>query len=375
MLPKLSHYGGVEGFAWRLAKALAPHYEVDFICARQETKPPKGVRVICLGRPCLGKCFKVLWFALGAEWVRRKRQYDLTIGLGNTVCQDILRISGGPTRIFWQHSIKAWPSGFPRAWKMLRRRLSLANHVILAIERLQIKYSKQIIANSHLVRDWTLQAFPVLDASNVGIIYNKPDLARFSPCNASEKQRARMALNIPEDATVISTAGTNFILKGIRQLIEALPLLPENTVLLVAGGRRAQKYRQLAAQLGLQDRVRFLGKVDDMPALYHASDLFILLSFYDACSNAVLEAQASGLPVISTRTNGSSYFLPSEQVINAGDHPEKIATTIQQTLAAAPLGVFTFPTNIPSGIEPYIDRISSILQDKKNSRRASALSS
>ena len=361
MLPKLSHYGGVEGFAWRLARALTPLYDVDFICARQETDPPPGVKVLRVGRPCLGQCFKILWFALGAEWARRKGKYDLTIGLGNTVCQDILRISGGPTRIFWKHSIKAWPSGFSKHWKMIRRRLSPANHLILAIERLQIKHSGQIIANSHLVRDWTVEAFPVLEASRMGIIYNKPDLSRFSPCSAAEKKRARAALDIPEDATVISTAGTNFILKGIRPLIQTLSLLPENTVLLVAGGRRARKYRQCAAQLGLQNRVRFLGKVEDMPSLYHASDLFILLSFYDACSNAVLEARASGLPVISTRTNGSSYFLPPEHIVDTPHDTKGLATTIRQVLATAADPGFTFPADIPCGIEPYIHRIASLL--------------
>ena len=362
MLPRLSHYGGVEGFAWRLARALTPFYDVNFICARQETDPPAGVRVICVGRPQLGKFFKILWFAMGAERARRKGHYDLTIGLGNTICQDILRISGGPTRIFWKHSIQAYPSRCAQTWKMLRRRLSPANNLVLAIEQLQIKNSGLLIANSHLVQNWTLQAFPDLDAKRMGLIYNKPDLTRFSPCSTTDKQRARTALDIPQYATVISTAGTNFVLKGIRQLIQTLPFLPDTTILLVAGGRRSQSYQALAAKFGVSDRVRFLGKVEDMPTLYYASDLFILLSFYDACSNAVLEALAAGLPVISTRTNGSSYFLPSSQVIDAGEHPEKIALTIQKVLAGDTSSAFTFPTDIPSGIDPYIDCISVMLK-------------
>lgn len=367
MLPKLSRYGGVEGFAWRLAEALALQYEVDFICARQETAPPQGVHVICVGRPCLGKFFKILWFAVWAEYTRHRGGYDLSIGLGNTIRQDILRLSGGPTRIFWKHSIKAWPSHGARRWKMLRRWLSPANLLVLLIERLQIHCSGRLIANSHQVRDWTLEAFPVLDAPDMGIIYNKPDLTRFAPCTASEKKRIRTALDIPEHATVISTAGTNFILKGIRQLIKTLPFLPETTILLVAGGRRPKKYQELASTLGVSDRVRFLGKVEDMPALYRASDLFILLSFYDACSNAVLEALTTGLPVISTKTNGSSYFLPSEQVIDAEEAPKITARTIINTLAKTTSPVFTFPSEIPSGIVPYLDRIASILNDKKTS--------
>ncbi|MFA7166285.1 MAG: glycosyltransferase family 4 protein [Desulfoplanes sp.] len=367
MLPRLSHYGGVEGFAWRLAKALTPYYNVDFICARQETDPPAGVKVICVGRPQLGKFFKIFWFAMGAEIARRKGRYDLTIGLGNTICQDILRLSGGPTRIFWKHSIQAYPSdGYAQTWKMIRRRLSPANMLVRAIERLQIHHSRQLIANSHQVRNWTLEAFPILDAKRIDIIYNKPDLTRFAPCNAPQKKRARTVLNIPSHATVISTAGTNFVLKGILQLIQTLLFLPDTTILLVAGGRRPKKYQTLASKLGVSDRVRFLGKVDEMTSLYQASDLFILLSFYDACSNAVLEALASGLPVISTRTNGSSYFLPPRQVIDAGENPKKIALTIQKVLEGDTSTAFTFPTDIPSGIEPYVDRIAAMLKQQTN---------
>ena len=60
MLPKLSLYGGVEGFAWRLAEALARGHDIHFICARQETDSPAGVRVIRVGRPFFGKFFKIL---------------------------------------------------------------------------------------------------------------------------------------------------------------------------------------------------------------------------------------------------------------------------------------------------------------------------
>ena len=362
MLPKLSLYGGVEGFAWRLAEALARDHDVHFICARQETASPAGVRVIRVGRPFFGKFFKILWFALAAEWVRRRQDYDLTIGLGNTIIQDILRVSGGPTRIFWKHSIKAYPRGYARTWKMIRRKISPANNLVLAIEKLQMRFSGRIIANSHMVREWTLAAFPHLKHGNVDIIYNRPDLSKFSSCSSSEKTRARKKLGIGGNKKVIATAGTNFMLKGIRPLIATMAHLPDDTLLVVAGGRHCGKYRRLAEKLGLADRVHFLGRVDDMPTVYHASDLFILLSFYDACSNAVLEALASGLPVISTTTNGSSFFVPENHIVAPDIAPRDLAKIIQNKLGQQP-HPFSFPADVPSGIAPYVHLVEDTLEN------------
>jgi UDP-glucose:(heptosyl)LPS alpha-1,3-glucosyltransferase len=361
MLPKLSHYGGVEGFAWRLAKALGREYEVDFICSRKETAPPQGVRVICVGRPFMGKFVKILWFAAAAEWIRRKGDYDLSIGLGNTVCQDILRISGGPTRIFWKHSIRAYPKGFARTWKMIRRRLSPANHLVLLIEKLQIRFSRQVIANSDLVKDWILEAFPHLSPHTVDVIYNQPDLQKFSPVAPSDTRQARQQLGIFEDKRIIATAGTNFMLKGIGPLIRCLAYLPADTMLLVAGGRHNEKYQRLARKIGVDERVRFLGKVDDMVTFYQASDMFILLSFYDACSNAVLEALASGLPVISTRTNGSSFFLPETAIVDPSIHPSDLAATIAKIFDSRQATSFTFPDHLQAGLDPYVHKVKTIL--------------
>jgi UDP-glucose:(heptosyl)LPS alpha-1,3-glucosyltransferase len=362
MLPKLSRYGGVEGFAWRLSQALAQEYKVDFICARQTTQAPEGVRVICIGRPWFGKTFKILWFALGAEWLRRRNAYDLTIGLGNTICQDILRISGGPTRVFWKYSQKAYAKGFPRRWKMLRRRISPSNNLILLIEKLQIKHSKILVANSHLIKKWLCEAYPQLTDQAVSIIYNRPNLEAFSPCSASEKRAIRSRLQLP-NTVIIGTAATNFMLKGIRPLITTLPFLPENHILVIAGGRNSSRYKRLAQKLNISDQVYFLGRVDDMASFYRACDLFILLSFYDACSNAILEALATGIPVISTTTNGSSIVLPAENIIEPDSSPETIASVIENAMnQKKQLPSITFPTDADAGLQPYMKMISTLLR-------------
>ena len=103
ILPRLSRYGGVEQFAFRLAEALAEtrnsEHEVEFICARSECLPPVGVRTHVVGRPGGLKFIKMLWFLIRAEQVRKRGNYDLVISLGKTWNQDMMRVGGGPAEV------------------------------------------------------------------------------------------------------------------------------------------------------------------------------------------------------------------------------------------------------------------------------------
>ena len=359
MLPKLSRYGGAEQFGYRLAEYLATQcageFDVTFICAKQDGPAPRGVKVIRVGRPIPGKLGKVLWFALAAEVARRRGKFDVSIGLGNSIFQDIARLSGGPTRLFWDYSIRAYAPGRERALKTLARHLSLGKQLARLVEGLCVRSTPVLVANSEFVRDLTVRANPHLKPENIRLIYNKPDLTRFSPGDPAAKAQLRGRFGLPHNADLILTAGTNFRLKGVHVLIRSLAQLPPSFHLAVAGGRGSRELLGLAESLGVQRRVHFLGRVDDMPALYQAGDIFVLNTFYDACANAVLEALACGLPTISTSSNGSSVFLRPEAVMDDPTDAEKLADRIRSLINNGP----TRRTNYdpPSGLEPYADLI------------------
>lgn len=369
LLPRLGRYGGVEQFAWNLSAALAEAgHEVDFICARKETDPPAGVRPIVVGRSAGLKSLKTLQFLFGAEMARRRGNYDLAISLGKTWEQDMLRVGGGPLSTFWELSAEAWPQGLSRTLKMLRRRLSPANWITTLVERRQYDGHSTVICVSDAVRDWTIRAFPGLTKTPPEVIYNLPDLTRFSRPSPAEKSEARRAYGLAEDAVVISTASSNFALKGIGPLIRAMSLLPDNFILLIAGGRDAGSYQRLAEELSVGERVRFLGKVDDMPQLYRASDIFALPTFYDACSNAVLEALASGVRTLSTTRNGSSHFLPPHWITDKpGDH-EDLARRLASMILEPEPGPFLWPEGIRAGLPAWLERIDAALAEKERNR-------
>ncbi|EGB14065.1 glycosyl transferase group 1 [Pseudodesulfovibrio mercurii] len=364
-MPRLSRYGGAESFAWRLSEALAARgHEVDFICARCETDPPEGVEPVVLGRFGGFRLVKVLWFAFAADRACRRGDYDLVFGMGKTLNQDILRIGGGPISKFWELSKRAWPRGFARSFKMLRRRLSPGNWAIHVIDRIRMRRTPHLVCVSDLVRDWLVESHPHLNRDDIAVIYNRPDLERFSPIGDQERLRLRAASHIAEDQVVVATAATNFALKGVRHLVGMLARLPENYVLRVAGGRNPAKYERLARDLGVADRVRFLGRVDDMPAFYRAADVFILASFYDACSNAALEALACGCRSLSSALNGSARFLPQRWVFPDPADEAAMAEVVLRAAGESRPGPFQWPDHVLSGLDPYVEMVEGLLDGK-----------
>jgi len=369
-MPRLSLYGGAEGFGWRLAGELAAAgHQVDYLCARAEGQPPAGVNIIEMGRPPLGRAVKNIWFAWAVEKHLRQSRHDLVIGLGRTWHQDILRVGGGPQDIFQRLTLSAYGSGFTRACKRLRREISPAAAVIRWMESRQFDTpsnpGQRVICVSHLVRDWLLEAHPALDPARVSVIYNRPDLARFSPPNPARRAALRQNHGVAESDVVICTAGTNFALKGVGTLVRALALLPQNHRLVVAGGRNPEHWRVLARSLGVERRVNFLGKVDDMPSFYAVADVFALPTYYDACSNAVLEALACGLPAITSSRNGSAVFIPQRLVLKDPGDAESLAALIREAGAHAPRTPFTWPGDQPCGMEPYLALVDELLAQKK----------
>jgi glycosyltransferase involved in cell wall biosynthesis len=93
--------------------------------------------------------------------------------------------------------------------------------------------------------------------------------------------------------------------KGHRVLLEAAAEVPDACFLLAGEGPEREGLEAEARRLGLDDRVRFLGRREDVPQLLAAADVFALPSLYEGSSLAVLEAMAAGTPVVSSAIGGT----------------------------------------------------------------------
>ena len=142
-----------------------------------------------------------------------------------------------------------------------------------------------------------------LDLNDLVVIRNGIDTRRFVAGDASQ---ARQQLGLPADRRLLGCSGRLELLKGQKLLIDALPQLPADVDIVLAGsGSYEKQLRELVDARGLSSRVHFLGRVDDMPLFYQALDLFCLPSFKEGMPLSPLEAQACDIPAIVTDVGGS----------------------------------------------------------------------
>lgn len=124
---------------------------------------------------------------------------------------------------------------------------------------------------------------------------------------------SRESLNTPANAFLILGVGRFVRRKGFHTLIEALPGLNDTYVWLMGDGEERENLQNQAAQLGVADRVRFLGWQRSPAPYLAACDVFCMPSTHEPLGNVILEAWGVGKPVISTRSEGPVWFMQNER--------------------------------------------------------------
>ncbi len=154
-----------------------------------------------------------------------------------------------------------------------------------------------------------------------------------------DRRMCRDQFGLPRDVLVLATVGALIPRKGQRYAIEALPALPEAILLLAGKGEDEAMLRSLAQQLGVAERVRFLGPVphSELPILLNAADVFVLPSASEGLANAWVEALACGTPVVTTPIPGAQELItdPDWGRLVPRDGPA-IAAAVSALLAERP---------------------------------------
>jgi UDP-glucose:(heptosyl)LPS alpha-1,3-glucosyltransferase len=144
------------------------------------------------------------------------------------------------------------------------------------------------------------------------------------------------------EATTFLLVANNFGLKGVGTALHALARLnvfAPGTRLAIAGGGDVARYSRIAHRLGIAGQVHFLGKLDQIEEAYAAADVALQPTRYDACSLATLEGLASGLPTITTRSNGAAELITSEKqgiVLDRSTDIEAMTRAMQRLLQSDP---------------------------------------
>ncbi|MEE9196564.1 MAG: glycosyltransferase family 4 protein, partial [bacterium] len=243
-------------------------------------------------------------FARAVSWflMNNRDRFDVVHSFERTLGQDVYRAGDGCHREWLAQRARA-----ETPWKNFCIAANPLHRYYLSIERKIFQTTPIIVANAERGREEIMRHYGV-EPERVRVIHTGVDRERFQPDNR-ERFRAlvRKEIGVPPDAPLVLFVGGGFKRKGLAAAIRAVADLdPKEAWLAVAGRGDVGPYRRLAAERGVAERVAFLGERRDVEALYGAADVFCLPTLYDPCSNACLEALASGLPVVTSAADGAS---------------------------------------------------------------------
>jgi glycosyltransferase involved in cell wall biosynthesis len=187
----------------------------------------------------------------------------------------------------------------------------------------------QIVAASRQVSERLNSVVPGKDVTVV-----PPGIAtdRFKP---GDKATARRRLGLDPSWSIVGNIGRLQPVKGQRYLIEALEKLPQTAhVVFVGDGPLRATLEGLARDHGVAGRVHFLGHRDDVADIYPAFDVFCLSSLSEGLPRTLLEAQASGVPVVATQVGGiAEAVCPATGILVPPADPAALAAALSHALA------------------------------------------
>jgi UDP-glucose:(heptosyl)LPS alpha-1,3-glucosyltransferase len=172
---------------------------------------------------------------------------------------------------------------------------------------------RAVICISRMVKDDVRRHFAVPEAK-LRVIYNAVDPAEFNLGVRRDRMATRTRLGLADDDIAFLLVGSGYARKGVAAALRALARLPERARLIVVGrDKHPARYEGLARRAGLLSRTVFAGPQRDPRPFLGAADAFVLPTLYEPLGNAVLEALACGLPVVTSRRCGAG-----ELVLAAG---------------------------------------------------------
>jgi len=192
------------------------------------------------------------------------------------------------------------------------------------------------LVNADGIRRAVVEGLPGYDRNRIATVYDGIALDEDPP----PRHVARAALRLPPDAPLVGSVTRLSAQKRIDRTLETVARLPEDVHCLLAGeGELEAELRARAAALGLSRRVHFLGFRDDVTTVLAALDVFLLTSDREGMANAMLEAMAAGVPVVSTPVSGADEALREED----GQAPGLVVEPEPVLLANAVRGILEEP--------------------------------
>ncbi|HEY8616552.1 glycosyltransferase [Phenylobacterium sp.] len=183
-----------------------------------------------------------------------------------------------------------------------------------------------LVANTEDIADWIVgQGWP---AGRVSCIPN------FAAAPEDGAALDRAGLDTPADAPLLLAMGRLHEAKAHDVALQALAGLPDAYLWIAGAGPLETRLKGLAAALGVERRVRFLGWRTDASALYRAADVCVFPSRYEPLGNVVIQAWAHGLPVVAAASQGPKALINDGEdgLLVPVDDPPALGEAVRRVL-------------------------------------------
>jgi glycosyltransferase involved in cell wall biosynthesis len=207
------------------------------------------------------------------------------------------------------------------------------------VERILNRYATTFLGNSQRVCSYSEEKLH-LPKGTYRLMYNGVDTTEFRPREA--------AIPAPNTGPVIGTVANLHPRKDLgsflRMAARLLERFPDARFRVIGRGPEKDTLIQLARKLGIEERVDITWASDNVRDIYHSFDVFVLSSVHEGFANVIIEAMASGLPVVATDVGGAREAIEEGQtgfVVPTGDPEilaERVGRILEDPLLSAKMG-------------------------------------
>jgi UDP-glucose:(heptosyl)LPS alpha-1,3-glucosyltransferase len=331
--------GGERYFSFLATELARRGHEVHVFATKVETSGDQPYEVHIVPVWSFPRSLRIISFRKNSARLISQRAFDIVHGAAESTVVNVLNPHGGVEPAYLKQEFLSIRGRIYRTYRLLRRYLSIRHYLETGFQKRLYQSGRllRVIAISTMIKNDIIRHYG-FGREKITVVFNAVDLSRFNPGNTQRfRQDIRSRLGLEDSSIVLLFAGNNFRLKGLATLLHALALMKQDFsattfCLLVAGRGHVGQYARVARKLGVEHMVRFLGAVGEMEQFYGASDIYVHPTFYDSCSLTVLEALASGLPVVTTRFNGASEAIVSDdggKVLSSAGDPRELADAVE----------------------------------------------
>ena len=348
VFPAANRRGGVELVVWEVLRHFAPRVDTVYIGA-ELTPPLPGVTHRRVPREGRTGAFRS---AAGAA-LRHDRPA--------TVLSNGVDCPAGD--VFWVHSVhRSWIAAAPGiTWHGLAvpgraRRLLPRHRTLLDLEREYFTHHRpRAVLCTSLREVEDLQTWYRVDPDVLHVVPNGYDPSRFNAPAAGVRAVMRSRLGISPDEVSLLFVANELHRKGLAVLLDAVARVGDERRLRIdlVGRTPPAPFRGQIERLGLADRVHWHGATAEVEHYMAAGDLLVLPTQYEPFGLVIVEALASGLPVITTTLAGAApAVLPGTGLLQQDPHDaDELAELLRQALLPGVLDAWTQAA--PRAAEPY----------------------